>query len=296
MVWVSPTGYNDPDSRWSDEPKAYDGNTGTWALTNLYEAGWGKFLELTLTDPILSDKLRYHVWKAGEYVTQIDVDVYNYTTSSWVDVYSGAFASDTWIEKTYTKITASKIRIRFYCAEEATFHYGYINEAEVWQIEGVAYDVTITESLGMLDSTTKIHGAKQTITEKLGMLDSQVPKWDAHLTVSDKIGMLDTSPTKGYYKQVVSDMVGIVDSVTRKGYFKQIITDILGLLDTTSNKGTFKQTVTEKLGMLDSVIRSRGFPITITDIIGMRDKLITKKRRFPLPDLPDHTIRGGAPP
>ena len=31
MGWVSPTGYNDPDTAWNNEAQSYDGNTATGA-------------------------------------------------------------------------------------------------------------------------------------------------------------------------------------------------------------------------------------------------------------------------
>lgn len=159
---------------------------------------------------------------------------------------------------------------------------------------GVEYTVTITESLGMLDGVTKILGLKKTVSDLMGMLDSITKQFDARKTVTDKMGILDTIPTKGTFFQTITDKIGMTDTVTRQKSMFQTINDILGLTDTITNKGAFKQAVTDILGMLDTATRHFPLAVTITEILGMRDRLVTKKRRFPLPDLPDHTIRGGA--
>lgn len=115
------------------------------------------------------------------------------------------------------------------------------------------------------------------------------------VTITEKLGMLDSIPTKAAFKQSVTDILGMTDTVTKQKSMFQTISDILGLTDTVGTKVAFKQAVTDIIGMLDTVTRHFPLAVTITDILGMRDRLITKKRRFPLPDLPDHTTRGGAP-
>ncbi|GAG42945.1 unnamed protein product, partial [marine sediment metagenome] len=48
MGWISPTGFVDPNNNWTDEPLAYDEDTGTHALGPSIGVGaWTSFLELT---------------------------------------------------------------------------------------------------------------------------------------------------------------------------------------------------------------------------------------------------------
>ncbi len=157
-----------------------------------------------------------------------------------------------------------------------------------------AHEVTITESQGMLDSVTKKRIFKRTITDIQGMTDSVIKQFDAKKVIDDKMGMLDTIPTKAAFKQSITDSLGMTDTVTRQKSMFQTITDIQGMVDTTTTKVALKQVITDVMGILDTI--TRGFPlkVTITEIQGMRDRLVTKKRKYPLPDLPDHTIRGGA--
>jgi len=155
------------------------------------------------------------------------------------------------------------------------------------------HEVTIIDSLGMLDSTTKILGLKKTVTDSIGMLESVAKQFDAKKTVTDILGLLDTAPTKGTFFQTVSDKIGMTDTITRQKSMFQTISDILGLSDFTTNKGAFKQAVTDVLGMLDSATRGFLVSVTISEILGLRDRLVTKKKA-PLRDLPDHTERGGA--
>lgn len=157
-----------------------------------------------------------------------------------------------------------------------------------------AFKQAITGVLGLVDSSLNVAAFKQAVTEVLGMLDSQIPKWDAHLTVTDSLGLLDSTPRMAAFKQAITDILGLSDSSPTKAAFKQAITDVLGLSDTVGTAAAFHLAVTDIIGMLDSAARSRCFPITISDILGIRDRLVTRKRRWPLGDLPDDTIQGGA--
>jgi len=116
-----------------------------------------------------------------------------------------------------------------------------------------------------------------------------------HLTYVNTIYCTYAVPTA--HSVTITDQLGMLEVITKSAGYKQTITDKLGMLDTIPiPKGAFKQAITDIIGMLDTVTKKKIIPVTITDILGMRDRLVTKKSRFPLPDLPDHTIRGGAPP
>jgi hypothetical protein len=155
---------------------------------------------------------------------------------------------------------------------------------------------TVSDSLSMTDSIDKVKGLYETISESLGMLDSIPTKASFKQAIADSLGMTDTVGKVEGMHQTVSDSLGMVDSISKKADFKQTVTDKLGMTDAVGTKAAFKQVISEKLGMLDSATRSRGFPITISDILGMRDRLESRRRKGKLGDLPDDTMTGGAPP
>lgn len=96
-MWVKPTGYNDPNSGWSDEAKAYDDNLFTYALNAGDDTG--KYLELTHS-AISCDKVRiYTCWidgedEAGADETYIDV----YYGGSWHNIWHDDIEANTWTE------------------------------------------------------------------------------------------------------------------------------------------------------------------------------------------------------
>ncbi|GAG25599.1 unnamed protein product, partial [marine sediment metagenome] len=61
-TWLSPTGFNDPDSAWTNEANAYDDDTGTKATGSaggIYSPpAWTGFLELTVAQ-CRGNKVRY---------------------------------------------------------------------------------------------------------------------------------------------------------------------------------------------------------------------------------------------
>jgi hypothetical protein len=130
MSWVSPTGYEDPDSKWDNEPNAYDENTDTYSQNTegLFYV-WTKFLVLTI-NAIQCDKVRFNAYYYVGGPQQIDLDVYK--DGAWVDVYQGAFSNHTWEEKTFTQGSVSKARMRFYNVSSG--ERAKVYEFDFWQV------------------------------------------------------------------------------------------------------------------------------------------------------------------
>lgn len=76
--WVSPTGYDDPAQEWDDELYAFDDILSTKAgcTTTQFTWHWTPFLELSLSQPLYTDKIRFYAWYSWLYCNKIDVDVY----------------------------------------------------------------------------------------------------------------------------------------------------------------------------------------------------------------------------
>lgn len=135
MAWISPTGYNDPDSNWVDENKIYDGNTGTDGYSDDNHKGqWTSYIELTHAAFVCS-KIRFYARYAYGAVEQIDIDVYD--GSVWHDVYEGIFANLTWVEKTLSEIkNITKARVRLYITGDAVSK-SPLSEFEFYQLPTV---------------------------------------------------------------------------------------------------------------------------------------------------------------
>ena len=110
--WISPNGYNDPQSGWNYETRAYDENTGTSADSNHYYLDrWTEWLELTAPGPIVTNKIRFWAWYHPTYCYQVAVDVYS--GNSWQNVYSaGTFSS--YYEISFSPRTVTAARIAFH--------------------------------------------------------------------------------------------------------------------------------------------------------------------------------------
>ncbi|GAI94100.1 unnamed protein product, partial [marine sediment metagenome] len=143
MSWVSPTGYNDPNNKWTSESKAYDEDLDPAAAAEcLIRAGeWGGFLELTHT-AIVSNKVRFYAYYSLMGISKIDLDVYK--DGVWVHVYEGSYLHRAWVEKTFPQGNVTKARVRFYNSAATTRTAG-VYEFDFWQVIaiGVTYDLTI---------------------------------------------------------------------------------------------------------------------------------------------------------
>ena len=74
--WTSPTGAADPSNQWSNEARAYDENTATYATHNA-AVGWQGYLELTLGGAIYCNRVRVFSDFDSYYVDKVSIDVYN---------------------------------------------------------------------------------------------------------------------------------------------------------------------------------------------------------------------------
>ncbi|MFQ6043256.1 MAG: hypothetical protein ACE5PV_20585 [Candidatus Poribacteria bacterium] len=134
VSWISPDGYEDPDADWTNEPKAYDDDESTYAMSGPIELGtWSGFLVLTLTNPLVSNKVRLLLSYLYEGITSIDVDVYR--DGIWVHVYEGSWTFDEWVEKTFTAGSVSKLRVRGYNSNPMASPNLFVKEADFWKEE-----------------------------------------------------------------------------------------------------------------------------------------------------------------
>lgn len=92
MAWTSPDGFEDPDSVWTDEEKAYDGNTETYAYDNYTR----KNLILTFTSPVETEKCRLY---AHPGVGDVNLTIYFYYDGAYHSIFSGIITSNEWVEK-----------------------------------------------------------------------------------------------------------------------------------------------------------------------------------------------------
>jgi len=97
MAWISPTGHNDPDGRWTSDEEAYDDDTGSYAYNS--DANYDHYLELTIAE-LLCDKVQIYARDTigvPSYNPDLDIDVYY--SSAWHNIWSGVITKNTWVEK-----------------------------------------------------------------------------------------------------------------------------------------------------------------------------------------------------
>jgi hypothetical protein len=131
-AWVSPTGHDNPGDKWDFPTFAYDESLGTAALQLNVSSGWDGFLYLTLSNPIVCNKVRFNAKYDESVISQVDVDVLK--DDVWVDVYQGPFEDRVWLEKSFASGNVTQMRIRFY--HEAEYTDALLYEVDFWEITG----------------------------------------------------------------------------------------------------------------------------------------------------------------
>ena len=110
--WVSPMGDGDPESKWTTEAGARDGNISSYASDNSRRTGWGAYLNLTLTTAINSGRVRAMADYGYNTVDKVQIDVYK--DGAWVTVLDGAVADAAWSEIAFAAGSVSQARFRFH--------------------------------------------------------------------------------------------------------------------------------------------------------------------------------------
>jgi hypothetical protein len=150
--WVSPTGNADPSSQWTEETRAYDENTGTYA-SHLGAVGWRGFLELSLSSPIYCDRVRVYADFDTYYVDKVSIDIYNST--SWIEKYNGTITDCAWDELEFSaESNVTKARFRYHYITGSV--YLWLFEFDFWQGQPLTLPNGTTLNATSIDETTAI--------------------------------------------------------------------------------------------------------------------------------------------
>ncbi|GAG84298.1 unnamed protein product [marine sediment metagenome] len=166
MAWVSPTGFNDPSSKYSFEDKAYDDNINTYCRSG-YNPG-AAYLELT-HPAIQCDKVRINVAKrkpSGEADPDILLDVYY--GGAWHNIFSGKVAMKVWVEKEIGS-TESVTAMRLCCDSFKGYNYFWIYEVAFNQVK-----------MGLINGYFMQNGIKE---EKFGYLMNSIEEFGYYMNI-----------------------------------------------------------------------------------------------------------------
>lgn len=130
MGWVSPTGDNDPDSKWDAETSAYDDNEATAAYNQEQE---NYYLELT-HEALNCDKIRimacdFHVDTYYDAAVIIGV----YYSDDWHTIFTGTVTDRTWVEKpigSTQSVTAVRVTMT-----DTYYDFHNLFEVDFWEVE-----------------------------------------------------------------------------------------------------------------------------------------------------------------
>ena len=95
--WVSPTGYNDPDNKWSWEPWAYDQDLTTYAYND--SVAYGHYIELGISEPLICSKVRIYAADRSYDWYNPDLAIILYYDGGWHTIFSGRITKKVWVEK-----------------------------------------------------------------------------------------------------------------------------------------------------------------------------------------------------
>ncbi|GBL41532.1 hypothetical protein EMGBD3_09000 [Nitrosarchaeum sp.] len=133
------------------------------------------------------------------------------------------------------------------------------------------FQISLTENLGITDSTTKTKSITKSLTENLGMKDAVSATVTKNISLTEKLGMTD-AVTKSITKSLTENL-GMKDTVSTNISTTIPLTENLGMKDTVSLTRSINIPLTENLGMTDAVTKS--ITKSLTENLGMKDTVST---------------------
>ena len=134
--WILPTGYNDPDDAWYNEPYAYDNNEDTSAhcMITQPEWVWTPWLELTLSSPVTCTHVGFYAWYDPDHCNAIHIDVYY--NDDWHHVYQGIFNDRQWTIEPMSEHTITMARVSFQVQRYGFPYYYVVADLHEFQFYG----------------------------------------------------------------------------------------------------------------------------------------------------------------
>lgn len=104
---------------------------------------------------------------------------------------------------------------------------------------GTAHTRTVTDAVGVTDSTARSTATRRSVTDPVGVTDSTARTAATRRTTTDPIGITDsasasTGTGSTAHTRTVTDTIGISDSTARTVAHRRSRTDPIGVLDSTS--------------------------------------------------------------
>ncbi|KKL45903.1 hypothetical protein LCGC14_2350970 [marine sediment metagenome] len=131
--WASPTGTDDPDTAWTDDANAINGNIGNYAFEDTEANTYSKYLEFTFSAASVISVAAYLSSETDD-MTQVSMD-YSLNGTDWTNFFEGAGINDAYnthdLNSGAPVASVIEIRIKLYNDDDAVFREMRINNVEI---------------------------------------------------------------------------------------------------------------------------------------------------------------------
>ena len=141
-AWVYPTGYDDPDDKWTAETHAYDGNTATGAFVDFVKDTWTSFIYFT-HDSIKSNMVKIYVSVPEQQLAYDIIDIDVLKDGVWTHVYEGQ-ATGWWYQYSFGEGNVTQVRIRY---KPSVDWQGsdFLREIQLWQVPSTGGELIVKQ-------------------------------------------------------------------------------------------------------------------------------------------------------
>lgn len=157
----------------------------------------------------------------------------------------------------------------------------WIYEVGGWILQttssGTAYQRSVSDSVGITDTISRVIGRYKTISDSVGITDTVSNARSLYKTIADAVGVTDTVVRSAGIYKTLSDTVGITDTLSTALIIYASILDTVGITDTLTTSILRAVTLQNTVGVTDTLSTVRNIVKTIADDIGITDTLTTAR-------------------
>jgi hypothetical protein len=142
---------------------------------------------------------------------------------------------------------------------------------------GIAYQKSLSESVGITDTLTTSAGYAKSISDTAGITDALLKAVGYKKSIMESVSVTDLILKSVSYVKSIFDNVGITDLISKSVGYIVSLSSTVGVTGVISRSISYIKSISDNVGITDSINAFKIILVTIYDTVGVTDVLSTIK-------------------